>query len=340
MAERGGVRLEDVARAAGVSVATASRALNGSTRRVRPEHSERVAAAAAELGYLPDAHAQAMARGTTTVVSLVVGDITDPYFAEIASGAMRAADRAGFVLVITSTGGEPEREATVLQSTAVLRPRAVVLAVSRRTDGSAESGIRTLHDRGASVVALVSDDSEGPGIDVATPLTIRNRTGAAALAEALVDEGHRDFVVLAGDPDVVTARTRTAGFVAGLAGRGLELPGTSVTAGPFTRDGGYTAMARLLASGHRPGCVFAVNDVTAVGALAAIRDHGLEPGADVAVAGFDDVRMLADVVPALSTVRLPLDTIGETAVRRALGEDVPTVFDGEVVLRASTRRTG
>lgn len=96
-------------------------------------------------------------------------------------------------------------------------------------------------------------------------------------------------------------------------------------------------MTQLLEAGVRPGCVFAVNDVSAVGALAAIRDHGLEPGRDIAVAGFDDVGTLADVVPALSTVHLPLETIGELAVRAALGEDVPAVVAGEVVLRASTR---
>ncbi|MGN8048889.1 LacI family DNA-binding transcriptional regulator [Curtobacterium sp. 22159] len=337
MAERVGVRLEDVARAAGVSVATASRALNGSARRVRPEHAERVAAAARELRYFPNAQAQAMARGTTTVVSLVVGDITDPYFAEIASGAMRAADQAGLVLVITSTSGDPEREATVLQSTVGLRPRAVVLAVSRRTTSSAEPGIRALHEGGASIVALVSDDPDGHAIGAASPLVIGNRAGAAALADALVGQGHRDFLVLAGEPDVVTARARTAGFVEGLTRRGRTPSDDSIIAGPFTRDGGYDAMTRLLASGRRPGCVFAVNDVTAVGALAAIRDHGLEPGQDIAVAGFDDVRMLADVTPSLSTVHLPLDTIGEAAVQTALGEDAVSTFAGTVVLRASTR---
>lgn len=336
MAERSGATLEDVARAAGVSLATASRALNGSTRRVRPEYVERVEAAARELRYMPNVQAQAVARGATTVVSLVVGEITDPYFAQIAAGAMRAADRAGLVLVITSTAGDAEREASVLRSVAGLRPRAVVLAVSRRTSSPAGAGVELLRGGGASVVALVSDDDDHASSIAATPLVIGNRAGAAALAEALVDEGHRDFAVLAGEPDVVTARARAAGFVDGLAGRGVRLADDRVVAGVFTRDGGHAAMTQLLEAGVRPGCVFAVNDVSAVGALAAIRDHGLEPGRDIAVAGFDDVGTLADVVPALSTVHLPLETIGELAVRAALGEDVPAVVAGEVVLRAST----
>ena len=90
--------------------------------------------------------------------------------------------------------------------------------------------------------------------------------------------------------------------------------------------------------GILPRCVFAVTDLMAVGAIAAIRERGLVPGVDVGVAGFDDVGMLADVVPALSTVRLPLEEIGARAVRRALGSDDGGAVDGEVVLRASTAR--
>ncbi|MET0188448.1 MAG: substrate-binding domain-containing protein, partial [Pseudonocardia sediminis] len=117
----------------------------------------------------------------------------------------------------------------------------------------------------------------------------------------------------------------------------------AVVPSEFTRDGGYRAMVSLLdraaaGSGALPRCVFAVTDLMAVGAVAAIRERGLVPGVDVGVAGFDDVRMLADVVPALSTVRLPLEEIGERAVRRALGLEADGAIDGEVVLRASTAR--
>lgn len=381
MTDRGTVTLADVARAAGVSLATASRALNGSARRVRPEYVARVTAAARELRYSPNVQAQAVARGTTTTVALVVGDVADPYFAQIAAGAMRAAEDAGLVLTITATNGDPAREEAALDGVVGLRPRAVVLAASRRIgadgagaavpgtgdpdQGTASDGrsgaVPTLRANGAGVVALVSDDADAdadvdvPGASVvdlvgATPLVIGNRAGAAALAGALVDEGHRDFAVLAGEPSLLTAHARTAGFLDGLGARGVVVPDDRVVAGAFTRDGGFAAMSELLfragagggavgaAGAGLPGCVFAVNDVMAVGALAAIREIGLEPGRDIAVAGFDDVRTLADVVPGLSTVRLPLEEIGALAVRAALGEDVPAVVPGEVVLRASTRR--
>jgi LacI family transcriptional regulator len=371
MPERGTVTLADVAERAGVSLATASRALNGSTRKVRPESVDRVHAAARELRYTANVQAQAVARGTTTTLALVVGDIADPYFAAIAAGAIRAADEAGLVVTITSTGGDPSREVAVLGVVAGLRPRAVVLAVSRRlgagggaltgagagtasgagspslpASGPAEvaAAVGALVVAGAGVSALVSDlDGAAAGVPGVHGVVIRNLSGAAALAGALVEQGHDSFAVLAGDPDLATAHARVEGFVAGLAAHGLRVPDEDVVPSEFTRDGGYRAMVSLLdraaAGGPAlPRCVFAVTDLMAVGAVAAIRERGLVPGVDVGVAGFDDVRMLADVVPALSTVRLPLEEIGERAVRRALGLEADGAIDGEVVLRASTAR--
>ncbi|WIB78721.1 LacI family DNA-binding transcriptional regulator [Curtobacterium sp. MCPF17_002] len=335
-----------MAERAGVSLATASRALNGSTRKVRQESVDRVHAAAQELRYTANVQAQAVARGTTTTLALVVGDIADPYFAAIAAGAIRAADEAGLVVTITSTGGDPAREADVLGVVAGLRPRAVVLAVSRHLGGDADLGaaVSGLIAAGAGVSALVSDlDGAVAGVRGVQPLVIRNLSGAASLAGALVEQGHDSFAVLAGDPDLVTAHARVEGFVAGLAAHGLRLPDASIVTSEFSRDGGHRAMSVLLdraAAGLAalPRCVFAVTDLMAVGAVAAIRERGLVPGVDVGVAGFDDVRMLADVVPALSTVRLPLEEIGALAVRRALGLEADGAIDGEVVLRASTAR--
>ncbi|MFJ3036325.1 LacI family DNA-binding transcriptional regulator [Curtobacterium pusillum] len=346
MPERSNVTLADVAARAGVSLATASRALNGSTRKVRQESVERVHEAAQALRYTANVQAQAVARGTTTTLALVVGDIADPYFAAIAAGAIRAADEAGLVVTITSTGGDPAREATLLGVVAGLRPRAVVLAVSRRlgAGGEAAAAVSGLIAAGAGVSALVSDlDGAVAGVEGVQPLVIRNLSGAAALAGALVEQGHDSFAVLAGDPELVTARARVDGFVAGLAAHGLRVPDRAIVPSEFSRDGGYRAMSALLdaaADGGPvlPRCVFAVTDLMAVGAVAAIRERGLVPGVDVGVAGFDDVQMLADVVPALSTVRLPLEEIGARAVRRALGVEVDGAVEGEVVLRASTAR--
>ncbi|WP_026311121.1 LacI family DNA-binding transcriptional regulator [Parafrankia elaeagni] len=331
--------LQEVARAAGVSLATASRAFNGSaTRTVRPDLRERVLAAAAELNYTPNANAQAMARGTTNLVGLVVHDIADPFFAAIAAGVMRAADEHGLIVTMGSTQREPLREVEYVAALRQQRARVLILAGSRLVDseiferlGAEVSAFQAI---GGQVAAISQ-----PKLPVNT-VVVGNRAGAAKLAETLHGLGYRRFAVLAGPSTLLTARDRLAGFRAGLAKHGCVVPGDRVVPGEFTRDGGYAAMSELLHRGTDVTCVFAVNDVMAVGAMAALRDHGLRLPDEMAVAGFDDIVTLRDVTPGLTTVRVPLEDLGASALRLALEPpaEKPRLqrVRGVVVVREST----
>ena len=171
-----------------------------------------------------------------------------------------------------------------------------------------------------------------------------NSAGAEALGKALVVQGHRRFAVLAGPASLLTAQDRVAGFVGGLAAWSVSVEPRLVVHGAFTRDGGYEAMSTVLATGGpRPDCVFAVNDVMAVGALARLRAEGLSVPDDVGLAGFDDISTLRDVYPPLTTVRLPLARMGEMAARLVLthasaGRPRVVPVPGEVILRKSTVR--
>lgn len=333
------VTLSDVATAAGVSLATASRAINGSANRaVRPELQQKVLDAAAALGYSPDATAQAMARGRTTMLGLIVHDIADPYFSSIAAGVSSAAEKAGLMMALASTGHRPDREADLLQMLQSQRARAIVIAGGRQDDAEKTRALRLAIDeyraRGGTVAMIAQ-----PILDVPT-VAIDNRGGAAALAGELLTAGYRDLAVLTGPGNHLTAADRTSGFTSALAQAGVAVPPERLVECAFTRDGGYAAMARLLRGRSRPEAVFAVNDVMAMGAMAAARDAGLIVGSDVGVAGFDDIHTLRDVTPGLSTVAVPLQDVGARAARLALAprseesqtEKVPT----RVVLRAST----
>lgn len=329
------VTLMEVAQRARVSVATASRVLNGGERVPRAELQERVRAAAAELGYTPNAQAQALAKSSTNVVGILVHDIEDPYFAAIANGVMRAADEQRLLVMLASTFRDPEREITYLSSLRAQRARAAVMIGSRRTDPEVLARTATevaAFVRSGTGLALVSQ----PGMPAHT-VSPDNKAGAADLARQLVSLGHRRFAVLAGPAELATARDRTDGFVAGLAESGLE-PITVVN-GEFTRDGGHAAALELVSSGVDAGCVFAVNDVMAVGAMSALRSRGIDVPRDMSVAGFDDIATLRDVWPALTTVRLPLEEMGRRAFELAVAGGEPRVetFPAEVVLRESTR---
>ncbi|GAA3391725.1 LacI family DNA-binding transcriptional regulator [Cryptosporangium minutisporangium] len=330
--------LTEVARLAGVSVATASRVLNGSERSVGADLRHRVLAAAAELDYVPNLHAQAVARGSSSLVGLVVHDIADPYFSTIAAGVMAAADERGLIVSLGSTLSSAERELDHLALLRAQRARAVILAGSRTSNsGQTRRLAREVQAfrSGGGRVACISQPLLGT--DTVEP---ENEAGARALAVALAGLGHRRFAVLAGPEPLLTARDRLAGFRAGVAESGGTV--RRVLTGPFTRDGGYRAAVELLASPLDVTCVFAVNDVMAVGAMAALRERGVSVPHDLSVAGFDDIPTLRDVAPSLTTVRLPLGQLGRDAAELALAPQPASAqrvvsVPGEVVLRDSTR---
>ncbi|WP_424530525.1 LacI family DNA-binding transcriptional regulator [Sphaerisporangium viridialbum] len=331
------VTLEDVARDAGVSLATASRVLNGSSRQVGAAMRARVESSAARLGYRVDATAQALARGASNVVGLVIQDLTDPYFAAIADGAIRAADLHDMVVTIGTTYRDPQREIALVATLNAQRARAVLIAGSRVVDDAMIRSLRAELDfyrASGGRVAMIGQDLLGT--DTVTPL---NHDGARKLAVALAGQGHRRFAVLAGPPNLYTAIDRAAGFAQGL--RELDLPAPIVVNGGFDRDGGYDAAVELVSMETGATCVFAVNDVMAVGALAAFREQGVDVPGDLSMAGFDDIASLRDLAPALTTVRLPLARMGSLALDLALSpDDVPrrTPVEGEVVLRESVRK--
>ncbi|MEV6652905.1 LacI family DNA-binding transcriptional regulator [Streptomyces sp. NPDC051219] len=331
--------LHAVARTAGVSPATASRALNGTTR-VREDLRARVLEAADLLGYIPNAHAQALASASSNTVGVICHDVSDPYFAAIASGVMRAAAERGLLVMLASTFREPAREIAYVSALRAQRARAILLIGSGFEDRAWERAMSTELEgylRGGGRVAAVSRH-RSLRVDTVLP---ENRAGAAELARALLALGHREFAVLSGPPALTTVADRLAGFRGALAEAGVPLPAGQVVGGAFTREGGYAAAHELLARGVRPTCVFAVTDVMAVGALAAFRERGLRVPEDISLAGFDDIPLVQDLSPPLTTVSLPLTLMGRSVIALALRESrgrrsrVERI-GGEVVLRAST----
>lgn len=327
--------LNDVAERAGVSLATASRALNGSNRRVADSYRQRVEAAAAELGYTANLSAQATARGTSAIIALLVADIADPYFGELASGVARGADEAGLIVNIAITERDAEREVRLVRALRGQRPKGIILAASRatpRVEPELRRELELLASVGGRAVAMGVQDDEVRSV------IIDNRGGAEALAKALVERGYRRAVVLAAADGMVTSDSRLDGFRAGFTASGGEEPRVYRCA--FSREGGMEGMGRALADGVETGTVvFAISDVMAIGAMTTIREAGREVGSDIALAGFDDIPTGRDVTPALTTVRIPLEEVGYQAFHAAVDEEwvqADGALQLEVLLRAST----
>src|SRR5690625_818311 len=193
---RTSVRLIDVAEHAGVSLATASRVLNGSKRHsARPEMRERVLAAVEELGYEPNLHARALAGSTSTTIGLVVHDIRDAYFSMVAGAVVEAAEAHDLFVTIVSTYNDPAREAKYVRLLRVQRPRAIIIAgsgfTSPRASGPITKELRQFEEAGGVVVSLGQQS-------VGHRIVVGNEEGARSLAHSLVDLGHRSFAVAAG----------------------------------------------------------------------------------------------------------------------------------------------
>ena len=334
------VTLQDVADRAGVSLTTASRVVSEGPRRVGPAMARRVNQAVAELGYAANLQARAVATGQSSTVGVVVHDIADPYFASIAAGLIEVAYSRQLLVCISSTTSREAGELEYVSLMRAQRARAVILVGSRSDDAAARDALRgeigAFTATGGRVVCVGQDLL---GVDTVMP---ENAAAADALARALAALGHRSFAVLAGPPGLLTAHDRTEGFRAGLRAWSIGLDQDRVIHGPFTRDGGYEAMSAVLAAGGPlPDCVFAVNDVMAVGALARLRAEGIPVPAGIAVAGFDDILTLRDIYPPLTTVALPLRRMGEMAANLMLSDPHPgspriIPVPGEVILRDST----
>jgi LacI family transcriptional regulator len=334
------VTLAEVARRARVSLSTASRVVNGSDRQVTPELEQRVIAAAADLGYRPNAQAQALARSASNVVGLVVHDITDPYFSSIAAGAMRVADARGLIVMLGNTFRNAQREVDYAGMLRAQRVRAIII-VGTRTSSRVMSARLSAELQGFEAAGGRVSFVSQPRLPFDTVVP-ENRAGARELARQLTALGHRQFGALAAPRTLLISRERLAGFRDGLAEAGADLPDDAVAEGSLTRDGGYAATHELLARRPRVTCIFAVTDVMAVGAMSALRERGIGVPGAMSVAGFDDIETMRDLTPPLTTVRLPLLDMGVRAAELALSTDPgqqPRVvrIPGEVVVRESTR---
>jgi LacI family transcriptional regulator, galactose operon repressor len=326
--------LADISRRAGVSIATASRVLNGSSHPVSDSTRERVLAAAEELGYRPSELARALVKRTSRIVGVIVGDIVDPYFAEIARGVEDVAARVGHLTMVCNAERRPAAELAHLGVLRDYHAAGVVFAGSGYEDAAETAALRgaveALQAGGAAVVALAARDFDCPSVLV-------DNVGAARDAtEHLLELGHRRIAFVQGPPGLHTSAHRLEGFEAAMAAAGAE-PVTMP--GGFEYEAGDAAAAGLLAGGELPDAILAVNDEVAIGLLTGLRRGGVDVPGRVSVAGIDDTRpaRLVD----LTSVSLPLHELGERAAQVILeGATGDVVLPHRLVPRSTTAVRG
>lgn len=329
-------RLTDVARLAGVSAATASRALHGTDREVREENRQKVLAAAASLGYAPNIAARAFKQGRTKGVSLIVGAVPDDYANPIVAGVVAAANRRNLPLTITPAGDDLDSVIAQIHQVGGMRPEVLLLARGQRAGESAHPGLvsalrRFEADGGRAVVM------SQPGLPFDT-VSYDNLGGGRDMAVALTRLNYSRFAVISGPMHALTQRDRVQGFVAGLRDSGIKLSPERHLIGNFSRDGAYAMTGELLRRESAVDAIFAANDSMALGAMTFLRDANRL--GNVAIAGFDDIVALRDVTPSLTTVHMPWEEVAENALAMAMlpQQEQPrsVLVRGHVIVREST----
>ena len=326
------VTMSDVARRAGVSLATVSRVINGNYP-VATSTRERVLTAIWDLGYVVNAHARALVTTSTGTVGVILHDPSDPYFGEIIRGVQEVADEHGRFVVMCNSLRDPNREILAIEMLRSQRVDAVILAGGYIEDDEyllvlAEQA-RGLRSHGARLVLCGQVPLHPVRAHAVVP---QNAAGAYRITTELLRLGHRRIAHLTGPPRFSTTHERLRGYQGALEAYGLSPDPALVVSGDFTRDGGLRACTELLDSGVDFTAVFAANDMAAVGALAALRERGVAVPDDVSLVGYDDIPLSRDVTPALTTVRVPMVELGRQAVRLAVEVDA----DEQSVIRLPT----
>lgn len=297
--------IKDVAARAGVSLGTASRVLSGSSQ-TSPDSRSRVLAAAAELQYVANGPARALRRARTDVLGLLLPDIRNPFFSELAHAAEQEARRLGYTVLLANADEDRDQEAAYLRTFASQRIDGLLLAPQQ--GGSPE--LESLH---ASGLPLVLVDRAVRGLD-APLLSTDNAQGVAQALAWLQAGGHRDVAFVGGPAAISTGVERRDAYLAGRAAHGISTDDALVDAGDFQLGSGTDAMLRILDRGVRPKAVFGADGLMTAGAMRALRQRLGDAAREVEVVSFDDLDWFDLRSPGISAVVNDAAEIGRLGV--------------------------
>jgi LacI family transcriptional regulator, galactose operon repressor len=333
--ERGRATIREIASAAGVSIATVSRVINGRPD-VAPDTREAVLQVVREHGFATNRSARALSGGRTGLVGVTLPIVQAAYFAFILAGSAEALYEQDMRVVLCPTLHEHEREVTLLDRLMHGTTDGAVLMLPEETNEELKA-LQRMDYPFVVVDPRVPLDEGIPAVSAA------HASGARAAVEHLLQLGHRRIGAITGPPAWMATTERLQGYKGALAAAGVMPDPALIIQSNFEMAGGESAARRLLAAKERPSAIFAFNDNAAVGVLQVARELGLRVPEDLSVVGFDDSEQAAIVTPALTTVRQPLAEMGRMAVSLLLRllenqrvEGLKVELATRLVVRAST----
>lgn len=326
--------IRDVAKLAGVSFKTVSRVINNDPY-VSAQTLAKVKRVIEELGYRPNITARGLAVNRTFLIGLVIPEITSAAYALMVQGVEEVSAARDYELVLCSTRHSRKREAALVESLATAKRVDGILLFSNRIDTSFFTHLKQL----AIPFVVIDRDVEDEEIPC---VCTNNRDGVYQTTSHLIAAGRSRIAYITPVIDTCTTVERLEGYERALRNHGLDYQGRTIVDRTGDRSKGFSAMTHLLMREDLPDGVVAFNDLLAIGAMQAIKEHGLRVPEDIAVVGFDDVEAASLVEPALTTVRQPLSDIGQVGCKMLLdlisGEKIAmrrAVFEPILVVRKS-----
>lgn len=299
------ITIFDVAREANVSYSTVSRVINN--KGVSVEKRERVLRAMADLGYVANLQARSLAGGKSNIIGLLVHSLTVEYFGEIARGVDEELAAEEYDLMLYTTHRRKGRESAYVTRLTRNLVDGLLLVLPR----NAEAYLETLRHRRFPHVLV---DHQGLSFDVPS-VGATNWQGGYDGTRYLTELGHRRIGFITGDMALGCARDRLAGYQQALTDAGIPIDPELIREGDFMQPRGFECANELLDLSSPPTAIFASNDVSAFGAMEAVRHHGLCIPDDVSILGFDDIPQAAQMYPSLTTIRQPLAEMGRAATQ-------------------------
>jgi LacI family transcriptional regulator len=326
--------LKDVAAAAGVSVATVSRLLNGSLD-LPFETKKRIEDAIRDLNYQPNPHARRLSRGRSDTIGLVVPDIANPFFATLVAAVEAEADKLGLAVSLYATLNRPGREVAYLQLIERNHVDGLIFVTNHPDDGQ----LAALINRTGKVVIADEDvpDARAP------KLFCDNEHGGYLAGKHLAEYGHNSVLFVGGPEAMISSRRRLLGLQRAICAAGGSPADISIYHGEYTIEFGREAAHRFLSEQRRPTAIFASSDEIAIGLIEVLRAEGVSIPEDVSLIGFDDVGPLHLFGPPVTAIHQPVRSIGERAVallfetnwQEAPRSSVETLLPVEIVVRRS-----
>ena len=327
------VSIKDIARLAGVSHSTVSRALNRSPL-IPAETAERIQKIAKEHGYTASAVARSLVTRKTEAIGVVVTSIADPFNGEVVAGIEEVANREGYSVVLATSQADPQREMTVVRSFRERRVDGILVASSRLGAQYLE-----LFDELEAPIVLLNNQHPS---EMAHSVSIDNKDGGYQATAHLLALGHEEIAYIGDESGLHSDEERFGGFQEAMKNAHVKIRQDLVVRGDGKQPLGRERAAELLGLAQRPTAIFCYNDMTALGAIEEVQAKGWTVGREVSVVGFDDLFFTASLQPPLTTFRQPKRELGKQAMQLLLailrGQEAErkVVVRGQLIVRGST----